>query len=59
MVVRTIAYAHTCATGILCHAQIVCGVANHQSALGWHIKFFHQLVQHQWIGFASSLVSRS
>ena len=54
---RTVADTDAGAAGVLCHQEVMRGVADHQGALGWDVEFFHQLVQHQRVGFACSLVS--
>ena len=55
-IVGTIGYANAGTTGIQRHLQVVRGVANHQHTLGRHVKFGHQLLQHQRVGLTSGLV---
>ena len=56
VVVCAVAHAHTGATRIHRHLQVVRGVANHQGALGLHAKLTHQLVQHAWVRLARGFV---
>ena len=42
----TIAHAHTLATGIERHLQVVRGVANHQHPISRNAKLLHQFLQH-------------
>jgi hypothetical protein len=56
---RAITHAHTGATGIERHLQVMRGVAHHQHTLGRHAKFLHQLLQHQGVRFAGGLIGRA
>ena len=57
--VRAVTDGHAGAAGVERHLQVVRGVANHQQALGRHIQFSHQLLQHQRMRFTCRLVRRA